>query len=347
MSIRSVFIGFKYPHHGDFSGYDRIADYVDYDLVLHADRIFFFRWLHRFAHRSKPLMLGRFTICDPLQFFYRTFRVWARWRCAFLRGAVVHFAYPETGLIFHSVPGGKDNCYVASLHLPPDTLYRLHPRILGRMKELDHIILMSEDMFDAASSIFPQVPMTFLPHGVDTEHFRPEPERVRDIDILMLGNWLRDFGFARNVFEQINNSGDPLRTVAVALPSNIKLLEGISGVECRVGVSDKELLEILQRSRLLFLPLLGLTANNAILEAAACGCRICIALPDASYAKGYFQGFIDVLPWDAVAAARELRGLAAVEVGEVSAVREFALQNYAWEGVAASTEIILNTLKLR
>lgn len=344
MRSRAVFIGFSYPHHGEYSGYDRIAQHVDYDLVLHADRLPLFRVFHRFAGRSKPLKLGRYTLCDPLQLFYRSFRIWARWRCAFLRGSVVHFAYPETGVVFTRVPGGKDNCYVATLHLPAASLYRLPEPVLGRMRQLDHIILVSDEMYEGATVVLPDVPMTFIPHGVESSRFSPDPARPRDHDILMLGNWLRDFSFARKVFESLHRDHAGLSATVVALPENLALLNGVPGLECRHGISDDALLELMQRTRILFLPLRGLTANNAILEAAACGCRICLVLPDAASSSGYFEGLLELLPPDADAVAHRLAELAGEEPDKGVEMALYAHEHYRWEKIGAATELILKTL---
>lgn len=340
-----MFIGFRYPHHGEYSGYDRITHHVGYDLILHADRLPFFRGFHRFASRRTALKLGKYTLCDPLQLFYRVFRVWARWRCAFLKGSVIHFAYPETGLVFNSVPGGSDNCFVATLHLPPDSLYRLHPRILGRMRQLDHIILVSGDMYEGASVVLPDVPMTFIPHGVETGYFRPDAESPRDRHILMLGNWLRDFPFARKVFEDLQKKDPGLRVTAVALPDNLALLNHTPGLECRHGIPDEELLRLMQRSRVLFLPLQGLTANNAILEAAACGCRICLVLSDVGAGAGYFDGLLDILPRDKETVTRRLIEIIGEGEERGRELSRYAREHYRWEKIGAHTELILKTLK--
>ncbi|HRZ78217.1 MAG TPA: glycosyltransferase, partial [Bacteroidales bacterium] len=182
------------------------------------------------------------------------------------------------------------------------------------------------------------------PHGVEVSRFRPAAGE-RDNDILMLGNWLRDFPLAAQVFRALDAAGHGLRVTAVALPENLALLKDLPGVSCREGLSDDQLLDLMQRSRVLFLPLKRLTANNAILEAAACGCRVALALHRPLNPTGYFPGLLETISVRPAEAAEQLASLVAEQDARGNELAAYARAHYAWETVARSTELILKTLK--
>jgi glycosyltransferase involved in cell wall biosynthesis len=335
MIRRLVFIGFRYPHHGRYSGYDRLAAWLPYDLVLHPDRFLCWKGAYRLATRCAPLKLGKYTLLDPLKWFYTLFNVFCSIRTSGYRKTCFHFAYPETGLCFRRKNNGKGNRYVATLHLPPESQERLHPHIRERIRRMDHHILMSKDL----ASAYPEVPSIFIPHGTDTNYFHPDEGKIRNIDILLLGNWLRDYPLAARVITRLGQSRPGLRVAAIAKEENLAPLREVPGVQCHHSISDDRLRDMLQRTKVLFLPLKGLTANNALLEAAACGCRIALSLPVGT-TPDYLEEHLHLLPQDADACAKGLLDLLAGDFNPrktVKAVRE----TFGWPVIAERTLQVL------
>lgn len=337
MIRKLVFIGFKYPHHSRYSGYDHIAEYLDYDLVLHANKLFFFRGFHAWANRFGDLKIGKYTLLQPLELFYRVFRVYTFWRTFFMKNTAIHFSYPETGLCFTGGFFRKTNRYVATIHLSNQVLDHIHPRIISRMKRMDHLITVGEDTPPFAGS----TPVSFIPHGVDPDYFKSSGQHKKETDILMLGNWMRDFERAAKVFERILAKA-PVKIKVIANKNNLDYFKNINGIECLHDIPDTALLRILQTTDTLFLPLSGLTANNALLEAAACGCRLCISLSKDAEVL-YFRDYIKLLSPDVDGCAEEL--LAHLQnPPKDQNLRKFTLENYGWEIIAARTkEILRNT----
>ena len=70
---------------------------------------------------------------------------------------------------------------------------------------------------------------------------------------------------------------------------NLKLLSGID---------DSELLNLYQTCGVLFLPLNGFTANNALLEGASCGCPVVVASDQKSESCYFNYQLVDFVPFD-------------------------------------------------
>jgi glycosyltransferase involved in cell wall biosynthesis len=335
MIRRLVFVGFRYPHHGKYSGYDRLAAYLPYDLVLHPDRFLCWKGAYRLATRRPPLKLGKYTLLDPLGCFYTLFKLFCMAKTFAYRDTCFHFAYPETGLCFGRKSKGNGNRYVSTLHLPPESQERLHPRIRERIRRMDYLILMSKDL----ASAYPEVPSTFVPHGTDTGYFHPDEGKSRDIDLLLLGNWLRDYRLAASVISTLRQIRPELKVVAVAREESLLLLRQTPGIQCYSSIPDASLKDILQRSRVLFLPLKGLSANNALLEAAACGCQIALSLPEG-IKPDYLEGHLRLFSQDIDECAQGLLSMLMEKADRKDSV-EAVRKEFGWPGIARRTKDLL------
>jgi len=114
-------------------------------------------------------------------------------------------------------------------------------------------------------------------HGVDTEFFKIQNEiQNRSYRLLFVGNWLRDTNFFELVVSRILNVSKDIM-VDIVSPQPNDLINPIfklcrhSQVTIHHKINDQQLLDLYNDSRLLFLPLIDSTANNSLLEAAACG----------------------------------------------------------------------------
>lgn len=182
----------------------------------------------------------------------------------------------------------------------------------------------------------------YVPHGVNCDFFNLDPTVAREETVLMVGNWLRNFNLAQRVSKTLNNVRPSIKISYVGSPSNYKYFEGMN-VNCFTGLTDYELRNLYQSSRVVFFPLLQYTANNALLEAASCGCSIVIAtesnnIDDSYFAKEmvrYFNGVTDDL---VVLIIKEL----SMESDETQrSLNAYVRQNYHWEIVANKVDRIL------
>jgi glycosyltransferase involved in cell wall biosynthesis len=103
------------------------------------------------------------------------------------------------------------------------------------------------------------------------------------------------------------------------------------------GLSDEELRDLYRRSTLLLLPMLDATANNAILEAQACGTPI-VSTDIGGVASYVDSSFADLLP------VGDVEGLVDAVVTLVEsrdelerrgrAARDHAVQHLSWQRLA-------------
>jgi glycosyltransferase involved in cell wall biosynthesis len=91
---------------------------------------------------------------------------------------------------------------------------------------------------------------------------------------LFVGQWLRDFATLEAVVRTVQRAA-PLTRFRLLLPSDAAdRWRGRAGVDVLTGVDDATLRRCYREATLLLMPLRDCTANNAILEAMACGLPI-------------------------------------------------------------------------
>ncbi|TAE91640.1 MAG: glycosyltransferase family 1 protein [Verrucomicrobia bacterium] len=268
-----IALSFSFSHHGRYSAYHRLLNYLrDTDYRVDA---------------TLP-GLARRKIFNP--------RGWTEslWRCfkereAFCKASLynqewVHYLYPEQGY-FRGNKLKSNNLKIAmSCHLPYDTFERYgdyFKNLKNGLSLADALILMSPDDLDFYSSIAPNSKTCFIPHGVDTHHFKPILDKkfciLDRITILTCGGMLRDFDTLVQVIEIAASRKMPWKFVVVTGQNHLDYIFhklSATAKSCFVpltGLDDRELLDIYHKADLLYLPLLNATANNAVLESMSCG----------------------------------------------------------------------------
>lgn len=189
---------------------------------------------------------------------------------------------------------------VATFHQPEDVLKKLivNPEYL---KGFDSIQIMSPCQKDCLLGLgAASEQLKVVPHGVASAHFLPGlpadfPENAnteifslhRRFDgkklIISVGNWLRDYETFIDVAKNFCDREDVIFVVVSkglslneGCPSNVILLNG--------GLSDRALHWMYRRCEIMFLPLLGGAANNAVLEAVAANTQVVTSdLPSTRY----------------------------------------------------------------
>lgn len=157
---------------------------------------------------------------------------------------------------------------VATYHQPPEVLESLVDKEVLSM--LDGITVVSPEQVSFFKSIVPNSRIYTILHGINTNYFRPG-NRLREenkLRCITVGHYLRDFNALRIVAEEFSNYKEIEFHVVSSEGSELNNLRNVTFYS---GIDDSKLLELYQKSDVLFLPLLQCTANNAILEGIACG----------------------------------------------------------------------------
>lgn len=323
-----IFVGFAFKHHlNTRGGYHHIKEYVDYDHIINGQKEY------NFVYHAINILPKKLVRYYRKYFGYRLWLTELRciFRAFFFQNQVFHIIYAENILKHLGKFKGDTNQVICTVHQPFATFLE-NKSWMESLKTVDKIILVSSNELEIFKKHF-DVPVKYIPHGVDTRFFFPI-NMEKEHRILMVGNWLRDFNFANEVFKELLSLDEKLKMTVVSNPENIHFFEENDRLSFENNISDDRLRHLYQTSKLLFLPLKEFTANNAILEAAACGTTILIATHKTT--NSYFnRELISFVNLDKETTVTKIIQL--LNENKVSSIRNYVVNHYAWEKIALET----------
>jgi glycosyltransferase involved in cell wall biosynthesis len=270
MSNYVVHINFKFDHHSEHSGYDVLTKFCKVDKVYNRNGYdYSIKWLFKIKGVGRINLLIKHI---GLKIFYKVLH-----KSMKKNPGIYHFLYPENTLAFfnYDVPEGVK--IISSFHQPPETWLsnlQLAPDKASRLFNLSKTsigVALSKSQLPVLVEQLKNSNFYFIPHGVDTDYFVPPMSLRKNKIILVVGNWLRDFECVRKVADLIYQHDADIKFKIVSNPANRIYFNGSKNIDFSSGITESELLEYYQTAQILFLPLKGAVANNALLEAAACG----------------------------------------------------------------------------
>lgn len=321
-------------HHAGASGYDRLADTLCAEAGASVAA-------HGFPRRGTDRLSRPFVRRAGLAWYgtdaFLT-EIWTACAAAW-SGGIVHFLYGENSYRYAAVvPRGRGRRLVATLHLPASVFaeYVHSPRHLER---LDAVVLVARSQLDILERWQTKPAAHVIPHGVDVGCFRPPNTAARHENCLFVGRWLRDFACLGAVVDAVHRAAPRVRFTLVLPPELVSEWSGRPGVDARSGVDDAALLRAYQESALLVMPLRDTTANNAVLEAMACG------LPVVATDVGGMRDYVDRDCARLVPAGKpEAMAAAVLELMQNPAARKamgqaarIRAETFAWPRVAEQT----------
>lgn len=336
-SFKKIYIGFSFLHHkGTFAGYDKIKNYLKYDLIISSQVEH--EWLNYNNHNIISKIIRKI-----YRFFFGSLYLYTYIQCLFLylfnRNQVFHFVYAENN--YHKLKYfnffKNNNIVICTFHQPLSSIKK-DLGLVKSMKDIDKVILVTKEDVEETKQFLNNDNVYFIPHGINTDFF-VMPTNCHRSNVIMVGNWLRDFEFANQVFQQLFKINNDVKVTVITNSDNFKYFDQNERLELATKISDIELLHYYQKSACLFLPLTAFTANNAILEAASSGCPILIASNDTNLS--YFNDEqIDFVEFDLDKVVTILNEKVNMNYNREKAlmVREYVLLNYSWDVIAKKTE---------
>jgi len=338
MNCNIVYIGFSFLHHKNtHAGYDKIKNFFPYDKVFDVQKF------HE-AHVAPKSLIGKVT--RRITKFFLNFDgiPWFLISC-------IKYGRRNPNTIFHFVYGenlyadikcflNPNNKIVCTFHQPFDW-FVAHPRFINSLRKLDAIILVGNAEIDKFSALTGKKNVFYIPHGVCTDFYKPEPSIKKEHMILTVGNWLRDYNFANRVYQELLDADPELQINIVASFLNKKSITPHPRIHFYNGISDDELKALYCRCSVLYLPLIRFTANNALLEAAATGCNIVISsdFADNSYIP---ENYITIVRMNVEETVKQIRKSYSENYNH--ALSEFVEEHYSWKKIAKQTLDILRKI---
>lgn len=323
--------GFAFGHHGKYSAFHRLLDYLPDEIRKINVSFPCERFLPRpLKRRLRREILGR----AEKRMILEANRAKPR---------LIHFLYPENCFLngyFQQYFSGK---VLLTLHQPEAVLSSgvTSPQGLSFIEtaqRADGLIALSPNIIKYYQEFFANKSVRMIPHGVDTKYFTPGSFLGDRTLILTVGNWKRDFSLWQNVANEFLKRGRPEVFCLVTNRENLNQfrLKKTPNTIFMHGISDPELRDLYNYSRVLFLPLLDAVANNALLEGLSMEKQILVS--DLPAARFYGADQVAYLDKDATieTARNGLSQLLDTSFLQESrlCIRKYAEANFSWPRIA-------------
>lgn len=256
---------------------------------------------------------------------------------------ILSAAENQYGGILANAPSEVRRRLILCFHQPPSWM-RLHWLNFEALSGLGGIVCLGSKQ-RAFFQTLTEAPVCQIRHGVMLDFFTPVVTTRQDARkrLLFVGQWLRDFRTLSEIMPLVWAAMPDVELDCVIprfsreAPELLTLARD-ARVRWHADISPQELLALYHGASVLVLPLLDAVANNAILEALACG------LPIVTSAVG---DIADYLPADAgracpagdarahAAAVTQLLADPAALAQAGRAGRAFAQHNLDWTTIAA------------
>lgn len=328
-----TFVKYRFLHHAAPSGYSRLCDYLD------APRVELSNLIH---------LLGE-TLLRPFC-LYQAKRggkyEYSRYDCSLElqllldavlreRSRIYHFIYCEKSFhlceYFHRSMSERGHRLVGTVHHMPEQqswLFKSHKHF----KLFDALITMDERSIDYWRGVTGRDNVFWVPNGVDTNYFTPNPAEKTSRRVLFAGTHERDFETLATTVTLLSKDHD-FHFDLIGNSAALKALEReFENVTLYSRLSDEQYRQVLQNASLLLLPLHSSTFCNVVLESMACGLPVVTT-------QGGIEAYLDDAcaltspAGDAVGLVRQVREMAG-KLPSASAVARHRAEMFSWSEVA-------------
>lgn len=226
---------------------------------------------------------------------------------------------------------------VLFVHQPPAwfRLFWKDMRVFSKVKAVVCLCEEQASFFEAHQS----APVIRIRHGVNLDFFQPMLNKpMGSKKIVFVGQWMRDMETLSKTFQRLAEQDSSLTLHCVLQrrfrnhPALLSLARS-SQVFWYDHIQANDLKKLYQTADLLLLPLLDSTANNAFVEAAACGLPVVSTLIGGASEYVYTPAARLVEPANSEALAKACMAMLAQiphEPNWPNEIRQFAEKNLSW-----------------
>lgn len=191
------------------------------------------------------------------------------------RNAVYHVLYGETDFWFLGLIARlTGNHLVVSFHDGERVLegHGIDAPLLGQVSA---VVVLGETQRPFFERFLPRERIAVIPHGVDPAFFHPDPSVPKQRMVITVGGHTRDYETFTEAIRLVWERDPSVRFVAVGTDiGHLGAPFRVPGVEYLSGISDEELVRHYQEASVAAFSFEWAIANNAVLEAMACGLPI-------------------------------------------------------------------------
>ncbi|WP_338733334.1 glycosyltransferase family 4 protein [Mangrovimonas cancribranchiae] len=267
--MNRVFVHHRSPHHATYSGYAQLVTQFPEAKVITGTPSMPYKIAKIVAamHKQTSGLFNTASVFKALE-LRNTLR-------QISSPTVVHFLNAERDVRYLVRLKKQYNqvVFCATFHKPPAVLEQ---RITDwkYLQHLDGAIAVGENQVDFLKTKLPNTKVRYIPHGVDTQFFKPNSNKKHPNKVLFVGQHLRDFNTFNACVPLLAEKNKDIQIHAVVNSGIEHRLKSHLNLHVHHGLSDEDLLAHYQTASVLLLPMLDSTACNSLLEAMACGVPI-------------------------------------------------------------------------
>lgn len=348
--LKPIWIRESFPWMGSYSGYEVLCDTISEEQSIQCQNIYSAKL--PYPKVTAPL-ISPVTARFKRSLTYNQAATWVELKTlakTMISGAnLIHAVYAERSIgLLPEAKRWLPFKVIGTVH-QPSGLWRLGRHNPEAISVLDALIVLSHQEVEYFNQYLPNK-VHFIPHGVDLNFFSPatEPGEILQTDgprCIFCGSWLRDLKTLSDIIDTLvvkepNLKFDLVVPISKRHHPDFYKIARHPQVSWHAGISDHQLKDLYRQASVILLPLLDCTANNALLEAIACG--VPVVSNEVGGVPDYTRpSFADLLPVGDVHGMTEaILHLIEDKVYQTQrgrAARSFAEQHLGWDKIAEKT----------
>lgn len=345
----------KITHLGSHAGYDQLFNFLksNRQLTIHDS------WRREGGAANRFLTLAALY---PFRWYFgNRFFTFNNYRgntdaeklAAKLNAGIVHFSHWEDSYAspFNFFKKNRHSKLIATAHQPV-SWWQKNVKKFKDVSKLDALIVLAEKEKDFFNELMPGK-VYQIEHGIDTDFFYPlqQEEETKTKSCVFAGNWLRNIPLLAEIAESVTTQRRDIHFNIINQHVDNKdhplyKLHANKNISLYKNITDEQLRSIYRSSSLAVLPLKDSTANNGLMETAACGLpalisdvggvkcyttsAFCEYMPASANAKLFTDSIIALLDDPAAIKSR----------GQAAAAH--MRNNFSWQKIAERTFNLYN-----